>query len=246
MTWPFGWRTIAERKNGNIKYTILENGGKKLFCVNGIIYSALDNRSYFTRTYHDYFLPMPLLYKKPRVLVIGLGTGTIPFRFSELYRDIDMHVAETDGTCIKLAEKFLPCRKKAFRTIRRDGAEVVAGASGRYDIIIEDAYAIGKLGQPHIPSVFLTEGFIESAERALSGDGILAVNYAINFFYLPIYMHKLRKHFKHVYCIRHLTFGNYIIICSKSYDKRQISAVVSGYFSVEGGERVASAFKSMH
>ena len=41
----------------------------------------------------DYFTPLPLLYDKPNILMIGLGGGTIVYQINKLYsRKISMDV----------------------------------------------------------------------------------------------------------------------------------------------------------
>ncbi len=248
LTERLGWRTLAKGKSGGTGYKIIEKKGRRLLTASGIIYSALNGASNFSGTYHDYFLPLPLLFRKPHVLVIGLGAGTIPFLLSRMYgKRVRIDVAETDRECIRLAGKFLPKGRHGFRIIHGDGAKYVVGRSGSYDIIIQDAFVEwGALGSLHIPSAFLHDGFISDAADALSDNGILAINYAPNALYLPIYLRRLRRHFRHVYRMRHIFLGSYIIVCSKSLDRKAMLRVVSSEFLSEGSGRVRSAYMSMH
>lgn len=58
-------------------------------------------------------------------------------------------------------------------------------------------------------------------------------------------MRRLKRRFSHVYGMRHISLGNYIIICSKSFDSNRVSTEISEKSLFDGGERIRSAYASM-
>ncbi len=234
---------IYRLDRGKTRYTISKKGERSFLKVNGVIYSELDSKSLYLGSYHDYFLPLPALYSKPRILMLGLGAGTIPFQLSKLYPGkLSIDVVEVNCDYVDLTRKFLPPGKIDFNIIIQDGADFVKKSKGKYDIIIQDAYDRGV----HIPEQFLDKTFISAAHGALKDDGILAINFAPDVFYLPLYMRKLRKSFKYVYRISHIHFANYILLCSKKFGKKQINEQVASKMRAnEDNGSLLKAYRSM-
>jgi spermidine synthase len=182
---------------------------------------VINKEGFYTGIYHDYFLPLPLLYPKSKVLVIGLGGGTIPFLIKRMYGErVSVDVVEPERRMIPAAKKFLKLKKLNFKVIVGDGFKYVKSVSSRYDIIVLDAFIDDK-----IPKQFLGHEFIETASRALRKDGVLAINYAPNYIFMYLYLYRLRRFFR-TYRIRNMLFGNYILICSKTMDKKGIGDAI--------------------
>ena len=228
---------------GGTRYTISKKGDRSFLKVNGVIYSELDRKSIYLHSYHDYFLPLPLMYDKPKILMLGLGAGTIPFHLSKLYAGrFSMDVVELDRGYVGLTKRFLPDSKMNFKIVIGDGAKFVERKKNKYDIIIQDVYDDGS----RIPKQFLDRRFIGAAHDALKDDGILAINYAPNLFYLPVYLHRLKKSFRHVYRMSHISFANYILLCSKEFDKKQIVKSVESKMRIDEDNRfLLKAYRSM-
>ena len=228
---------------GKTRYTISEKGSKRFLKVNGVIYSELDKKSLYLGSYHDYFLPLPSIYGKSKILMLGLGAGTIPFYLSKLYGSkVSIDVVEIDKDYLDLTKRFLPAGSINFKIIIGDGAEFVRKSKNKYDIIRQDVYERGV----RIPGQFLGKKFIGAAYDALTDDGMLAINFAPDVIYLPVYLHKLRKSFGHVYRISHIRFANYIILCSKKLDKRQMLRLVESKMKMnEGNRSLLKAYRSM-
>ncbi|MDE1851130.1 MAG: hypothetical protein KGH69_00375 [Candidatus Micrarchaeota archaeon] len=197
--------------------TISKKGSMRYLKYNGIVYSMLDSEHPYTHSYHDYFLPLPLLYDKPRILMIGLGGGTIPYNLVKMYGSkVSVDVIEPNKDMAEICRKFLPNGKMGFNLIASDGISHLKGSTDKYDIIMLDAYVDG-----NIPEEFLQDDFIRLASDSLTKDGILAVNYAMDYFWMYVYMRRLSRSFK-VSRIGHILFGNYILICSKSMGRKEI------------------------
>ncbi|MDE1833728.1 MAG: methyltransferase [Candidatus Micrarchaeota archaeon] len=233
--------TFSETKDG-IRYSISEKGDMRYFKFNGIVYSQLSKSSVLVYSYHDKFLLLPALYEKPRILLIGLGAGTIPYQLSKLYPGMfSLDVVDTNPESINHTKKFLQTNELPFNVIIESGEKYVEKCTNQYDIIIQDAFV-----NDRIPAQFTDDKFIASAKKALSPDGILAINYAPEVVYLPFYKYKLRKQFQHVYHISHISMGNYILLSSKQFDKKEmLDKIEARTWSESNAKILLKSYKSM-
>lgn len=204
---------------------IEQQGGKKVLKYNNIIYSASDDNSIYTHMYWDFFIPLPLLFDKPRILIIGLGGGTIPYQFDILYNGyIEIEVAEINKVMVERAKEFTSIDMSKFKLYIEDGAEVVKRKKNSYELIILDAYI-----NERIPKQFIKDEFISNAYEALSEKGILAINYArslgtlLEYF---LYKMRLRKFFNLYELKKRIGSRNSILIASKEMDAAEIYAKI--------------------
>ena len=204
-----------------VTLSITENEDEKILKYNNIIYSRVNKKSVYTNSYWDYFAPLPLLYSSPKMLMIGLGGGTVIVQLNQLFGgEVSLKVVELDKDMIKISKDFLPKGLKNTTINQGDGAKFIKGKNGAYDIIALDAYTGDR-----IPQVFLQDEFIRDAYEALGDEGVMGINYALNLnalIHMERYLSALRKLFK-VYTINNpLSSGNMIILCSKKLDKEQM------------------------
>ena len=188
---------------------------------NGITYSRLAEKKIFTGSYWDYFTPLPLLYEKANILMIGLGGGTIVYQINKLYgKNINMDVVEIDKKMVELSNEFIPEEIKKINLFVEDGIEFLKKDKKKYELVFLDAYDGDK-----IPDSFLEEKTIENINRVLTEDGVLAINYAMSFkaiVFFQNYIGKLKRYFK-VYLVNNpFGSGNTIILCSKKMDKTEL------------------------
>lgn len=213
-----GWKLLAEKD----EILVFENEDKVVMKYGfATIYSILDKRSIYTHSYFDYFIPLAYLYESPKVLMIGMGGGTILLQLNKLLGDkVHVDTVDVNKDIVEFAQKYFLNGTKTDIYIA-DGAQYVSGKKNAYDIIILDAFK-----GPRVPEQFFDEKFIEDANAALGEDGILAINIDVYDTHLDKYIAKLGKLFK-VYKFRtSLHDSNVIIICSKKFDREYISNAV--------------------
>jgi spermidine synthase len=207
-----------------------DDGDKKVLKYNGITYSAASASSIYTHLYWDYFIPLPLLFEKPKILLIGLGGGTIPYQLSKIYNDIDIEIAEINEKMVEIAKTFTGIDLSKFKIYIEDGATVVKLKRNEYNIIILDAYI-----NDRIPKQFLGEEFISDAYSALKEDGILAINYARRLSLLLEYItykSRLRKFFNLYELKKGINSKNSILIASKKLTSVEIFAIIKSKMSI--------------
>ncbi len=237
-------KVLKEIKSGNDTLSVVDNGDEISLKLNNVVYSRLKKGKVYTGSYWDYFSPLPVLYKKPNILMIGLGGGTIAYQLTKLYRNVNLDIVEISKPMIELSDYFLPKKLKNVRIIQEDGLKYIKKKLNAYDLLILDAY-----DGDHIPEDFLNDEFVADAYKTLRKEGILAINYALNLsalVYLENYLNKLRKLFK-VYTINNpFTSGNMIIIGSKEMNRDDILRLVRlGYKENKDNKSVMLGYREM-
>jgi len=117
-----------------------------------------------------------LLSPEPkRILIIGLGGGSIPVALNEMYPDAFIDVVEIDEAVIKVAKRFFNFSENEHLKVHPADARVYtkrAGLQGkRYDMIILDAFT-----GDYIPEHLMTKEYLEETKALLTGPGILIAN----------------------------------------------------------------------
>ncbi len=220
-----GWQVLEQ--SGSI--LVLRKKGVTMMCHGvGTIYSISKDDNYYTDNYWDLFVPLPGLYSRPTVLLIGLGGGTIARQITAFYKDASIDAVEIDKDIAEFAERHFDMGNA--RIIVADGAEFVKKADPHYDLIILDAFRGSK-----VPGAFMSKEFFDNTYKLLSKEGILAVNSMDIINTAAISASRFN-----VYSLRSsIAQGNNITICSKAKDAAQIKACIA---NMQVSESVKKAY----
>lgn len=117
-----------------------------------------------------------LLQPEPEsILIVGLGGGSIPMTFADLYPDAKIDVIEIDEAVARVAEEFFDfVPSENMRVHIDDGRPFVkrAGLRGQtYDYIVLDAFS-----GDYIPEHMLTREFLEEVKQIMTEDSVLVAN----------------------------------------------------------------------
>jgi spermidine synthase len=117
-----------------------------------------------------------LLAPSPRrVLVIGLGGGTLPHALEKLLPEASIDVVEIDPAVQRVAERYFAFRAGArVHVYEEDGRAYVRRmlrTDTRYALIMLDAY-----DHQYIPEHMLTQEFLTEVRSLLEPGGIVAAN----------------------------------------------------------------------
>lgn len=107
-----------------------------------------------------------------RVLVIGLGGGTITKRFWRDYPEMTIDTVEIDPVVVDVARRYFwfPDDPR-LRVFVEDGRRYVQSTSETYDLVIVDAYYSDSL-----PFHLTTQEFLTELKAVMAPDGVLAYN----------------------------------------------------------------------
>jgi spermidine synthase len=110
-----------------------------------------------------------------RILVIGLGGGSIPRAFQYLYPDVHVTSVEIDPAVVEVAETYFGFTEGPQQDIEvADGRVWIKRAlrrETRYDLIVLDAF-----NGDYIPEHLLTREFLLEARELLSEGGVVVAN----------------------------------------------------------------------
>ena len=107
-----------------------------------------------------------------RVLIVGLGGGSLPMFFRHYYPDLEIDVVELDPAVANVARRFFEFREDAkLRVHIQDGRRFIEECRRPYDVIFLDAY-----GADDIPYSLITQEFLRAVRRAVAPGGLVTAN----------------------------------------------------------------------
>jgi spermidine synthase len=107
-----------------------------------------------------------------RVLVIGLGGGSLVKRMWRDYPQMHLDAVEIDPDVAELAhELFELPRDERIRVIVGDGREYLRRCGSTYDLIVVDAF-----DDDRVPPHLLTDEFLRECRDHMTEDGVIAYN----------------------------------------------------------------------
>jgi spermidine synthase len=107
-----------------------------------------------------------------KVLMLGLGAGSISTYFGRFMPDVSIDVVEIDRRVIEVAKQYFGLREtERVRYLDADGRVFLNRNKGLYDLILLDAYRGG-----FVPFHLLTKEFYALLKERLTPGGVIASN----------------------------------------------------------------------
>ncbi len=123
-------------------------------------------------------MTMGAFYMNPdpkRILIIGLGGGTLPTAFQRMFPNAKMDTVEIDPAIVRMAEAYFDFKPApGTRVVTEDGRVFVKRMlkeGTKYDLVILDAF-----DHKYIPEHLLTREFLQQVKGVMSDKGVLAAN----------------------------------------------------------------------
>ncbi len=121
---------------------------------------------------------MAALYLNPspqRILIIGLGGGTLPRTLQKVLPEASIDAVEVDPAVVRVAYKYFDFVPLPTTHVIEEDGRVFAKRMGkqrtRYDLVMLDAF-----DHEYIPEHLLTREFLQEIKGLLSEHGVLAAN----------------------------------------------------------------------
>jgi spermidine synthase len=107
-----------------------------------------------------------------KMLLIGLGGGSIPKKLNREFPNLEIDAVEIDPEVIKIAKDHFNVKEsKQLRLHAQDGRLFLTRTKNQYDIIMLDAYFTDAM-----PFHLATKQFFELAQKKLTPNGIIVAN----------------------------------------------------------------------
>lgn len=202
------YRDINVMQTGSRRCLIfnVHRGDRNQTCVD------VDNRDELIFSYTKMSFAGLLLNPDPKkILIAGLGGGTLPLAFNDMYPEAEIDVVEVDQAVVNVAKGFFFFEENANMRVAVNDARVFVKRAGilgeKYDFIILDAF-----GGDYIPEHLLTREFLEEVKAIMTEDAVLVAN---TFSTSRFYDHEsvtYQRVFGEFYNFKLPTSGNRIII----------------------------------
>jgi hypothetical protein len=107
------------------------------------------------------------------VLLLGLGGGTVAGQCRRFYPRCRIDGVEWDREVIRAGRRYFHLGRMGVNVIHAEAGSFVAGASRRYDAVLDDVWP----GRPGLAKpLFSRPGYARSVARLLRAGGVYAVN----------------------------------------------------------------------
>jgi spermidine synthase len=153
-----------------LRFTITRRTGQNQSC------RFLENPQELVFPYAKMTLSSLLVQDNPqRILIIGLGGGTLPEVYHSLFPEAEIIISEIDEAVLSVAEDFFDFEQTdQIKVDIGDGRVYVKRAALRnevFDLVIIDAF-----NGEYIPEHLMTEEFLEEVKQLLPENGMLVAN----------------------------------------------------------------------
>jgi spermidine synthase len=163
---PYNTIIVTEDRNG-LRTMLFERGGGRQSVVKP------GDPDHLELPYARVALVGLALCEEPRrVLVVGLGGGSLPMFLRKHYPAAAIDVAEIDPGVVDVAKQFFGFREdERTRAHVGDGRQFIENVRQGYDIIFLDAF-----GARDVPKHLTTQEFLLAVRRALVTSGVVVSN----------------------------------------------------------------------
>lgn len=161
----------SESLYGQIK--VVDKGRMRCLLMDGASQTLIDKKTGISAFEYIHYLQLLRFYhpKGRRLLLIGLGGGSIPRAFADYGFKID--IVEIDPKVEFVARKYFDFGKKYGNVYIQDGREYLQTTNKKYDFIILDA----SLGGNPAPFHLVTLEVFSRIKELLFENGVFAMNY---------------------------------------------------------------------
>jgi len=173
-----GWaraKTIFVKDSFYHRIRVDEDNEARYLYFNSTLQSAMNlNNPTHLRLLYSRFLSLGLTLRPDtrKVLIIGLGGGSISKIYQKKFPTMEIDVAEIDPEVIEVAKKYFYVQEgKNLRVHAQDGRLYLRQTPNRYDLILLDAYHADS-----IPFHLTTQEFFQIADQKLTAKGVTVIN----------------------------------------------------------------------
>lgn len=163
---PYSLVIVTEESDG-LRTLRFERGGARQSVANP------NDPSYLALPYARVALIGLALCREPqRMLVVGLGGGSLPRFLRKHYPDATIDAVDIDPEVVHVSREYFGFKEDArMRAHVDDGRGFIERTRTPYDIIFLDAF-----GTSNVPAHMTTQEFLSAVRRAVRPDGVVVGN----------------------------------------------------------------------
>ncbi len=171
-----GWaRTLYEQNTGYHRIRVEQTREHRLLYFDGTLQSSMDRRNPASlELLYSRFASLGLVFRPDaaRVLIIGLGGGSMAKKYHQEFPEMEIDSIEIDPDVVEVARQYFDFRVDARQRVHSgDGREFLARAREPFDMILLDAYYADNM-----PFHLVTHEFFATARDKMTAQGVLVAN----------------------------------------------------------------------
>ncbi len=203
---------IYVKQTPDTRYEVRTAGASLRLYSNGVLHSQYNPNHPISGAIWDLLLLPGFFLKTPpkRILVLGLGGGTVVHLLRHFFPLSDITCVELDKEHIHIAQQFFKIPAKNTRLVHGDAYDFLKSEgeqkNEKYDWIIDDVFQ-HLSGEPKREKTF--SEIFNLYLSALSHDGLLSLNVIADRQYSQL--RPLSINFKHAYVLRHPLYVNRVV-----------------------------------
>lgn len=203
---------IFTKTKGDNKFEVRTAGASVRLYSNGVLHSQYNPNKPISGAIWDLLVLPGFFLKHPpkKVLVLGLGGGSVIHLIRHFFPSCDIHCVELEKQHIHIAKRYFKIPDD-ITVIHGDAYQYLANTSVKYDWILDDVFQHIS-GEPERDVPF--EDIFSLYENVLVKDSVLSMN-TIGVSQLK----QLREHkraFQQSYVMRHPLYDNAIVTFTKN------------------------------
>ena len=177
MVWtPFAWaKTLLQKDTFYHHIRIEEDDEARYMYFDRTLQSAMNLKDPTAlRLIYSRYTSLGFTFRPDarKMLIIGLGGGSIPKKVQKEFPNIEIDAVDIDPEVVKLAKDYFHVKEgKQMRLHAQDGRLFLTRTQNQYDIILIDAYFTDAM-----PFHLTTKQFFELAQKRLTPNGIIVAN----------------------------------------------------------------------
>ncbi|MDH5228686.1 MAG: fused MFS/spermidine synthase [Gammaproteobacteria bacterium] len=171
-----------QKQKKNKTYEVRSAGASVRLYTNGVFHSQYNPNHVWTGTLWD-LMSLPIFFYQTtqikRVLVLGIGGGTVLRQLDVLLPKVEIHGVDLDQTHIQIAMRFFKLKRKNIVLHHADAREWLRDYSGeKFDLIIDDLFS-DEQGVVQ-RAIAVNDEWRNYLLKQLATKGILAINFLSN------------------------------------------------------------------
>jgi len=177
MLWtPFAWaKTLMQKDTFYHRIRVEEDDEARYMYFDRTLQSAMTVKDPSSlRLLYSRYTSLGFTFRPDakKMLLIGLGGGSIPKKVQKEFPNVEIDAVELDPEVIKIAKDHFNVKENShLRLHAQDGRLFLTRTQNQYDIILLDAYFTDAT-----PFHLTTRQFFELAQKRLTPNGIIVAN----------------------------------------------------------------------
>ncbi len=191
-----------------MRFTITRNVGQNQSC------RFLRDQERLVFPYAKMVLSSLMVQDNPsRILIVGLGGGTLPYTYNLLFPKTEIIVSEIDEAVVRVAERFFDFEQNDRIKVDVSDARVyikrAALRGEKFDLVILDAF-----NGDYIPEHLMTREFLEEVKALLPEHGMVVANTFSTSRLFDAESVTYQQVFGEIYSMRMSGTGNRVVVAS--------------------------------